>query len=348
MTKPTFKRNVTVVYVLFTVLCLFVFYGIAKADILENRTLQISSSFPSEIVTHTFGFSTVTDTNIGSIEFEYCTNDPFIATACSAPAGLDVSSSVISSQTGVAGFTVSGSTTANKLIISRAPAFETAVAVEYALGNITNPSTPDEIVYVRISVFDNVDGSGVRVDKGAVVFVVDDRFNVSAQVPPYMTFCVAVTVAVDCSSTTGTTSDFGEFSKTQVKTASTQFAVSTNDPTGYNTFVNGPSMTSGVAVIPTISILSASTPGVSQFGLNLRGNVDPLVGADVSGAGVGQPDADYNIVDMFKYVAGEKIAGATQSTEFNRYTVSYIVNISNTQSPGVYSTTLTFTSIASF
>lgn len=324
------------------------FTGFVQAAELTNRTIQLSSSFPSEVVNHRYTFNSVTASNVGSIQFQYCSNSPLFIDPCTAPAGLNVATAGIFSQAGLTGFSVSGASSPNNLIITKAPVAEVPVASTYVFSNITNPSTPNQIVYVRITIFDNINATGTTVDSGAVVFVVDDRFDISAYVPPYMTFCVAVTVAPDCSTVSGFLGDFGEFSEFSPVATTTQFAVATNDPTGYNTFLDGQTMTSGTNVIPALGVQAPSAPGTSQFGINLRANTSPSIGSNVQGAGSGTPAPAYNTSNQYRFVPGERIAGSVLSTDFNRYTTSYIVNVSENQAPGVYATTVTYTSVANF
>lgn len=322
----------------------------ANAADLVPRTIFLGSSFASELTVHNYQFQTATPSNIGSIQFQYCSNSPLFVDPCVAPAGLDVSSAGILSESGITGFTVSGSSTASNLIITRAPAAEGVVTANYSFDNIINPLTPNSVNYVRITTFDNVDGTGSVVDTGAVVFVIRDLFDVNAYVPPYMTFCVGVTVALNCSNASGFLSDFGELSSASPTTATSQFSVATNDPTGYNTFVNGQTMTSGANIIPNLSTQTINQPGTSQFGINLRANTNPSVGSNPEAGSVasGAPTAAYNSVNQFRFVNGDRIASSSISTGFNKYTVSYLVNVSENQRPGVYATTLTYTSIASF
>lgn len=319
------------------------------ADLLY-RTIQIGSSIPSEVTTHSYSFQTVDATTVGSIRFQYCSNSPLFVDPCTAPAGLNVSGAGILNETGLTGFAVSGVSTASDLIISRAPQAEVATPASFIFDNVINPSTSNEIDYVRIYIYDGVDGTGTALDQGAVAFVVDDTYDISAYVPPYLTFCVGVTVALDCSTTTGFLADFGEFSEFAATTATTQMSGSTNDGNGYNVFVSGQTLTSGANVIPSLIANTASQPGTSQFGINLRANTNPSVGSNPQAGPVaaGAPAPNYNIPNLFRFISGERVAGSTQSTGFNRYTVSYMVNVSQDQRPGLYAATLTYTSIATF
>lgn len=343
----TFQKRLLFACVVF-VLLLSYFAGSVQAADLINRSVRLSSSFPSEVVNHTFTFTTPTSSILGSVQFQYCTNSPLLIDPCTAPAGLNVATAGIASQAGLTGFSVSGASTANNLILTKAPVVSAPVASTFVFSNITNPSTSNQVVYVRISTFTNINATGATIDTGAVVFVVDDRFDITAYVPPYMTFCVAVTVALDCSSTSGFLGDFGEFSEFSPVATTTQFAVATNDPMGYNTFLGGQTMTSGTNIIPGLGIQTSSASGTSQFGINLRENSFPSVGADVQGIGTGVPAPNYNTPNQFRFVNGDRIAGSSLTTNFNRYTISYIVNISDDQTPGVYAATITYTSIANF
>lgn len=96
--------------------------------------------------------------------------------------------------------------------------------------------------------------------------------------------------------------------------------------------------------------------GTGQFGMNLRLNTTATstiaVGADVDNApdGVnlkGQPTADYNTVDTFKFVSGDSVAasdngGTPGPTNAQIFTSSYIVNVAGNQASGTYVSTLTY------
>jgi hypothetical protein len=91
----------------------------------------------------------------------------------------------------------------------------------------------------------------------------------------------------------------------------------------------------------------ASVPGASQFGLNLVGNSTPNVGQNRTGGGTAVPTSGYGDPNKFKFENGI-IAATANSTNFNVFTVSYIVNVSNNQKPGIYSTTVTYIATAAF
>ncbi|OGL30585.1 hypothetical protein A3F37_01810 [Candidatus Saccharibacteria bacterium RIFCSPHIGHO2_12_FULL_41_12] len=318
-----------------------------KALALSSRSVAVGSSKSSEVTSHRFDFTLSTMATMGSIEFEYCENNPFVGTACSAPPGLSLSGVALGAQSGETGFSVDGSSTANKVVLTRPSILATPTAVSYTLTNAVNPSENNKTVYVRISTFSTVDGTGPRTDSGAVVFSTASGISVDGFVPPYLTLCVGVTVDLTCQSASGTQLDFGEFSTKQTRSLTSQFAAATNDPGGYSMFVAGPTMTSGSNIIPALATSSSSQIGKSQFGMNLRANSNPSVGSDSAGVGTAVPTAGFAVPNQFSF-NNQIVALSPLSTEFNRFTASYIVNISPSQSPGIYNTTLTYIATAAF
>lgn len=319
---------------------------VSAAD-LAQRSVTVQTSRPSAVAEHTFRFSTQTSATIGSFEFEYCANNPFVGTACTAPAGLDVSSTNLSSEVGITGFSVHSATTSNRIILTRTPSFEAPQSAAYLMSNITNPSTQSATVYVRISTFGSDDATGPRVDSGSVVFSTSGSLQTVGFVPPYITFCTGVTVSGDCSSITGTSLSLGELSSSTARHATSQMAAATNDPSGYSISLSGLTMTSGNNVIPGLANPTASIPGTSQFGVNLRANTSPPVGSNRSGVGTGTPAPDFNIANRFVFKNGLMVSSPL-SSDFNVFTVSYIVNISGSQPPGIYVSTITYIATAAF
>jgi hypothetical protein len=336
--------------IVFTFASVLLYQQRSQAADLTNRTIQLGSSYASVSTTHQFIFNYVTAATVGSVQFQYCANSPLFVEPCVIPAGLDTSGAGLSSQSGITGFAMSGATTADTLVITRAPAIIAPSSASYLFNDVVNPSGANNVYYVRITVFDGVDATGSVIDTGAVVFVTEEQYAVDAYVPPYLTFCVGLTVALDCSNATGFVADFGEFNTGAPTAVTSQFSVATNDGTGYNTSVSGQTMTSGANTIPGLAAQAGSSPGSSQFGINLRANTIPAIGANPQAGPVanGAPDPDYDTPNLYRYVTGDRIAGSSISSGFNRYTISYIVNISAAQAPGIYATTLTYTSVASF
>ena len=320
----------------------------ADAAELKVRSVTLSTSSVGTAASHAFKFTVPNTVVIGSISFEYCTNSPLSFMPCVPPAGLDLSSTILATQTGNTGFSISApDSTPTKIVLTRTAAAGSAVQSTYTLANIINPTTPNETTYVRIGTFISTDGSGAPSNEGAVAFAVTQNFQVDAYVPPFLIFCTGVTVTLNCNSTTGVLIDIGELQKTLTSTATMQFSGATNDGTGYTTYLSGFTMTSGNNVITALAG-GPSIVGTSQFGLNLRANSAPSVGLDPSGIGTSAANPAYNIPNNFRFVSGEAITNSPIATDFRLFTASYIVNVPPNQTPGIYATTMTFTAIASF
>ncbi len=345
------KQTTRILYlVLLLLFSLYVIIQQNNVDALSlvGRSITLSTSEAGQIAKHTYRFTNLSSATLGSIKLEYCSNSPLFDDSCTIPAGLNLSSVNLVSQTGNVGFVIDPLSSQSTIVLSRSPSGALSALNTYVLSNITNPSTADSTFYVRISLYASIDTSGPSIDKGAVAFSTSGRLGVGAYVPPILTFCVGITVASNCSSTNNSIISFGELSSQSTASTTTQFAAATNDPTGLQVFLNGQTMTSGNNIISALDLQSGSLIGQDQFGINLRANTNPSVGSDPSGYGVITAKANYNLPNQFIFQNGSSIASSTKSTNFNVFTVSYIVNITPNQAPGVYASTLIYTAVVSF
>jgi hypothetical protein len=312
---------------------------------LQNRSITIGTSVGGANTSHVFSFNfPVIVNNVGSIAFQYC-DDPIDEIACVAPPGVDVSGAVLDNQSGETGFSIA-SATANRLVIGRPPADTGIQPNTYSFSNVINPSDIGPF-YVRISAYTSSDATGSYVSFNSVAASIDTALNINAEVPPILYFCSAVAIPTDCSDATGVFIDFGDLLTTVTRAGTSQFMVGTNAPNGYNVTANGFTMTSGTNQIDGVLPLGASQTGFSQFGLNLRANLSPPVGADMVG-GSGAVAPNYDFPNLFRYSDGDLVASSTGPTELALYTVSYIVNVNSSQPSGVYNTTITYVCMAGF
>jgi hypothetical protein len=320
-----------------------------RASILFNRSILLSSNHPSVVASHDFKFDIPTTSVVGSIVFEYCSDSPSFYTSCTPPSGLDVTGATLNSQTGNVGFSVDGAdTTANRIVLTRPAVPGILTSNTYDFDNIVNPSAIAPSIFVRISTYSSTDGSGSYIDTGAVAFAIINAFNVGAFVPPFLALCVGITVAPDCTTISGDSIDLGILSSQHANASQSQFATATNDPNGYVIFALGNTMTSGNNIIQSLPLPAASFPGTPQFGINLRANVLPPIGQDPVGLGTGAPAANYNIPNRFMFNSGDTITSSPLTTNYNRMTVSYLVNVPSKQAPGVYATTITYVATVQF
>lgn len=341
---------VFILAILFINLLVLPFFTLhVSAQQLTSRSITVSNATPSTAVTHDFKFTYVSTSSVGSIAFEYCDNSPLPDQPCNAPPGLDLTSATLSSQSGNIGFAIDAiNTTPNRLVLSRVPLASIATPSEYVFTGFSNPSTASQTQFIRLGTYSTADASGPFTDNGSVAYATINPFLIGAFVAPYLSFCVGITVASNCSSASGNSIDLGDLSTSHANTGQSQFATGTNDTNGFNVYALGNTMTSGNNTIPAISSPSRSVAGTSQFGINLRGNSSPSVGQEPSGGGSGGPTASYDIQNFFMFKDGDAIASSTLPTDFNRMTVSYLVNVNANQDPGIYSTTVTYVAVVQF
>lgn len=320
---------------------------VAAAE-LQSRTLQLSDSLAgNKGVTYNAAFQIATSGNLGSIEFEFCSNSTFPSDICIAPNGMDASGAVFSQESGISGFSLY-SRSANDIIIARPPAPTLQVSAKVQFDNITNP-TNNGSYYLRVLTYPTNDGSGAPTDTGGMAFAIANAVNVSATVPPYLLFCTGNSIAgTDCSSASGNFIELGALSAGRTSSGQSQMLASTNAKNGYSLYVTGNTLTSGNNTIPALTVDSPSQAGVSQFGINLRANSIPTVGANTTGAGLGAPTINYDQPNQFRFLDNDVIASSSTADDYRKYTVSYIVNISKAQPPGVYAGTFTYVALGNF
>ncbi len=346
----------------------------------RSLTLQpvgtVGGSTPGGVVNHAYQF-TLPNTgtpNVGSIKFLYCTTaaDPTGGNACVAPTGMSVTGANLGTQTGATGFSGTfGGTFSNNdaTAVSRVNGFyitRTAASipvntvVTYLVQNVTNPTTVSDGVnsgtfFVRISTYTSTNATGSPIDTGTVAASTANQIQLQGIMPESLVFCTGQSVTVNCASVTNGLILFDQlFSSTATATATSQMAASTNAQGGYIITVNGPTLTSGGNNIPAIGgTATTSAIGTGQFGLNLKLNTTPAIGAEVSPAPngtstKGQARTGFSTVNSYRFQAAtvDTVAasdsGGAGATNSQVYTVSYIVNVSGNQAPGTYTTTLTY------
>jgi hypothetical protein len=248
-----------------------------------------------------------------------------------------------------AGFTLDNSTPNSPFIFDLTPAmFGISTPFSYTLGNITNPTTPNQTFYVRITTYTGTDGATGAVDTGTVAVSTAQPVQLTGVTPEILTFCVGTSIGGNCTTVAGNNIDFGDFSPTATRTGTSVMQAQTNAANGYVITVNGTTLASGINTIAGLASQTASNIGTSQFGLNIRNNNTPNVGVDPAGTGTGTFSANYGTIDQYRFNPGDVVAQAAAPTDANTFTSSYIVNIGGAQAAGVYTSTMTYICTASF
>ncbi len=314
---------------------------------LPSRSIELSSASVSAADTYQLTFTIPNPETLGSIKLQFCSESPLVGTPCTLPTGMDLSGAVLASQTSGASFSIL-SASGTDIILTRAITPAGIGALTFRFTNIVNPSTTGSY-FGRIQTYPTANATAVSNDYGGLAFSINESVQISATVPPYLYFCVGISVTgVDCTSATGDYINFGNFSSAVASEAQTQMVAGTNADSGYFISVNGNTLTSGTNVIPGLATGDVSRPGTSQFGMNLVANTDPAVGQAPNGLGTGLPSAGYNTSNIYKFVNGNTVAIANQPDNARRYTTSYIANVAKAQAPGVYVATLTYIATGSF
>jgi hypothetical protein len=216
----------------------------------------------------------------------------------------------------------------------------------FDLANVLNAASAGT-QYARYSTYAADDGTGPILDRGGLAYILHGLFGVSTEVPPYLDFCLGVTITGDdCANPGGSYVSLGDFSPAASSDGQMQLGVATNVPNGYSITVQGNPLASGNHALPAMAIPTVSQPGSSQFGINLRAN--SIGGSNPSGPGSGSPSADYDIPDRYLFRSGDVIAGNTGMEAYRKYTVTYLVNISSQQPAGIYSGTYTYVALGNF
>lgn len=344
---------------------LFLPFGLQAASS-TSRSVTIGSSAVSAVTTYAFSFKPGTTGNIGAIKFELC-DSPLEATGCSnagdsSGVSFVSNSASILSQSGISGFTSgAGSppapTTNTFWITNGTPqSVTTSTVITLTFQNVRNPAVANKEYYGRATTYSNSSGT-TEVDFGAVAISTASQLAVSGTMPESLVFCVGIT-GTDCTNMSGTAVSLGVFSPVATNGATSVMSASTNASFGYVITLVGTSMASGantIAPMGTQSLNSAgcspgcsATPGISQFGTNVRANTAPTIGTDVSGSGTATGFSGYNNVNNFRYFAGDTVASVSGVTNSNLFTNSYIVNVSGSQAAGVYTATMTYICTATF
>jgi hypothetical protein len=338
--------------------------NIVSAAQITTRSLTLQAgasdggSKPGGVVNHLFNFTVPGGSNVGSIQFQYCTT---ASGACTMPTGLVTTSATLGTETGATGFSMVNTTNGTPYLTRTAASIASNTALSYQLQSITNPTTANKTFFVRIATFASTDTTGGSTDTGTVTASTASQIVLDGTMPESLVFCTGATIGLtagvpDCATATSGAISFNQlFSPTDTATATSQMAASTNAGAGYAITVNGPTLTSGSNTVSAMAAPAAGVRGVSQFGINLKANTtttsNPAVGSEVAPVANGtnyrgQAAASYNAVDNFTFVSGNTVAnsanGGAGGSDAQIFTASYIVNVPGSQPAGTYTTTLTY------
>lgn len=200
-------------------------------------------------------------------------------------------------------------------------------------GVFTNPAAASYITIIGRDDLNNGSNDDTVNIAVRIVSAANTEVSVTATVDPTLTFSLgAATVALGTLSTSSTASG----SHTAI--------IATNGASGFTLTYNGATLTSGANTITAMGAANTSTIGSEEFGINLKANTTPSVGANVvQTSGTCNTSANYATADNFAYFAGATTTMASAAAPADcTYTVSYIANIAPTTEAGSYATTVTY------
>lgn len=133
---------------------------------------------------------------------------------------------------------------------------------------------------------------------------------------------------------------FGQLSSASTTKATATFSVLNYTAHGYSVYTGGATPSNGSHNLTGLTSGGGSTVGSEQYGINLKLNTTPAIGAEAvqnpSGFAFGKASTGYDVVNTFRYNNGERIAQSDQASGETDYTISYIVNISTFTPAGTY------------
>lgn len=348
------KRASTICFISIIALLLSVVLPtIVSAAQITNRKFTLGSSAPDASTTYTFSSNALpTATAVKSVAAQACTT---ASGACSAPSGFSGTSSSLSSQPsglGSASGWTNDSNAGNLRIKHTTNVTAPSGVVSIPWGGVVNPNATNTTYYLRITTYSD-DAYTTPIDSGATAVSTATQINLTATLDESLVFCVGTSITgQNCATVSGNSVDFGALSSTATSSGTSVMAASTNGSSGYAITVNGSTLTcAACAGTPTIAALTtqtASSTGTAQFGVNLKDNTTPNVGAEVSGTGTATATSNYGTADQFRFVTGDSVASVAGTTNANTFTASYIVNVPGSQPAGTYSAVMTYIGTATF
>lgn len=136
-------------------------------------------------------------------------------------------------------------------------------------------------------------------------------------------------------------SDLGELTTEKTATKTMIVRIRNHLSGGYMLQIVGDPPKYNGHTLETPSTPTASTPGTEQFAINAVKNTNPNVGADLvqvpsDQTSFGEVEEAYSVPNVFKYRSGEVVARSQTESGRTDYTISMIINVSNSTPAGHY------------
>jgi hypothetical protein len=347
--------------------------GQVHAGQLTNLKMTMTSSVPSASTTHTFQFTHPSNATLRQVNFQYC-QDP--SGSCVAPNGLDASSALKGSLTGLTAAQWSlnnASTDTPKLVhVGSGETVNDGTVMNLPITTITNnvidAGTPSnncdgndgdlstDTCYIIVTSYSDLGTTAV--DSGVTSYTVVASVTVRARVDPLFTFSVggtsagAVYSAITTSvATTYNNLNFGNLTANTPKYAAHSLTVTTNTENGYTITQRMSSPLTGVYTSNNIDPFVASwgTPTTWTQPTGTTPNVDTgWIGANTTDTGVagwGSPSQKFGPVSSSNNVVMTE--SDSDSGAVSTY-VTYGIEANVFQPADTYTGTLIYTAIPTY
>lgn len=306
---------------------------VVSAAQITDRSVEIGSSLASASTTYQFTFTVPTSTAIKSVQLAACQE---ASGGCTAVTGFSGASANLTGQPTNIGASdwVDESTATALKIKSATNTTSPSAGIVINFDTVTNPSS-NGTYFFQITTYSD-DAYTTAIDTGTVATSTAAEVTVTAAVDETLTFTV-----------TNTSVDLGTLTSSTTGSGTSNLLAGTNASSGYAITYTGTTLTSGSDTITAMAAATTSSQGSEQFGLNLKDNATPNVGAEASG-GTGAAATGYATADNFKFASGDTVASASGASADTTYTVSYIANVASSTEAGTYTTTIDYVATAQF
>ena len=137
-------------------------------------------------------------------------------------------------------------------------------------------------------------------------------------------------------------SDLGELTTDKTSSKTMTVRIRNYLSGGYTLQIVGGAPKYGNHTLATPSSPTASKPGTEQFAINAAANTAPNIGAaplqvPSNQTSFGKVEDNYKTPNLFKYLSGEVVGRSLTESGRTDYTISMIVNVSNSTPAGHYS-----------
>ncbi len=258
------------VVITLTVPAYFISTSKANAGTFTQAKVMIGNSQASAVTYYNTYFTVANTTAIKQIDFKFCTQAGTWTDTCTAPTGFSDSSAVRAADNITGTGRTDSQPAANQFrTVITTPTTQSPSTVSYQLTGVTNQSTTNATMYVRVITWSDTGTTQIDYGQMAVAILTSTSLAVTANVNPNLTFSLAAatsgtvngaTITVT-SGTSASTIPLGTLASGAPSIAAHDATVSTNASNGYTVTASAsatPPLVSGANDIDAFTGTNAS------------------------------------------------------------------------------------------